>query len=525
MNSLEPVIGQCSYIGLANLTQNVNTKNDAKNSISAPCPHFKAFEKAHPKEAAFIRKEADHEEVVPTTANVDVRTLKSESLYTYPSDDDTCHNLAYKYASRHLSYIKSDVIQPGEPMTFKSSSAAGILGKVTGTAKTVNYLPSETFNKYKFDIQHIPIQIINFKDEFLSPEDLARTKIRFVDNVDKSFLFKQKYFFDKQNHKLVENHATSWIKYGFSKQYGGFNELTSSYEDCAVILFSDVSGYDIAAVLREVYQIRLGHMKLSDDPETRALQLRLLEYTIFYTLNPVRLYPNGQIFAFDKSNSSGQNNTAPDNSILHVIIAFDLIITLWFDMFGVYPTYDECINNTTVALYSDDKALGFKNHFVPEVSRLAQVETEVYAKYGMTIKKSASKIVTHIPGTLIKDGDFEFLGSSNQWSDEDCFYFPIPREKKLCTSLVKYLTCTRDVLDVTNQFQKIVQIESLLFRTPFYGPVKAYREFFIQNHPDLDVDAAIECVEGLTDIDSLDLRKTKSLFTGREGSTILKALL
>jgi len=226
---------------------------------------------------------------------------------------------------------------------------------------------------------------------------------------------------------------------------------------------------------------------------------------------------------FDKSNSSGQNNTAPDNSILHTIIVFDYLITLWFLLFGVMPSYEDIMKNTVCALYSDDKALGLKNHFQPTKELAEKTEVEVYAKYGMTIKKSASKIITHIPGNLIENGEFEFLGSTNLWSEEDSFYYPIPRERKLCTSLVKYLTCTRDVLDTTNQFQKIVQIEQLLHKTHLYEAVVAYRKHFMKKHPEIDIDSAIEQMDGLVDLSSLDLKNTRALFTGRENN-ILNAM-
>ena len=513
-----PVLGQVNYIAQTKTTQNVNNKPDAKNSINVPCPYFHDFAKSNPQDARTIKLSADHEEVVPTTCNVGVREKKSSSDYVYPSEDDPVHKLAVQFAKRHLAYIKSPIKEDSD-LDFKGQSAAGIIGKHTGTPKTQEFLESEIFDKYKYEVDYIPIQIVNTKDEFLTPEDLARNKIRFVDNVGKEFLFKQKVLFDNQNKKLIEHCQTAWIKYGFSKQFGGFDRLCALYEQCSLLVFSDVSGYDTSSVLKTVYQLRLFLLDVSKYAKNQADMDWLngiINHVVYWTLNPCRLHPNGQVYQFDKSNSSGQNNTAPDNSILHVIITFDLNITMWFDMFGKYPTYNEIMNLTVVSLYSDDKAVGYIQPFVPTAHRLKEIETQVYKKYGMVIKESASRIITHIPGELFKDGEFEFLGSYNKWIPEKDAYWPIPRERKLATSATKILTCTKKSLSPVDHYLKLVQLETQLYHTHLFEPMSNYRKWFQNKYSDYNLTDNLDKMEYMNDLDSISAQGVEYLILGRE---------
>lgn len=521
--STPPVIGQVSFLAQTKTTQNVNVKPDAKNSISAPCSFFKDFERCEPKTARIIRKHADHEEVVPTTNNVNIRQAKGVTDFVYPSEDDPIMKMATTFTKRHLAYMKAPVKSVNDETEFKGGSAAGIIGKNTGTPKTEEYLQSPLFEQYKWNTDHIPIQVVNTKDEFLSPEDLARNKIRFVDNVGKEFLFKQKILFDNQNKKLIKHCNEAWIKYGLSKQFGGFDRLCASYEKCSLISFSDISGYDIASVLETVYKIRLFLLDISaytKDDLSKEFLSKIVNHVLYYTLNPVRLHPNGQIFQFDKSNSSGQNNTAPDNSILHELITFYLNIVVWYDMFHRYPTYEELIEHLVVSLYSDDKAVGYIAPFVPTVTRLKELEMDVYKRFGMTIKESASRIITHVPGELFNDGEFEFLGSYNKWIDEGTIscYWPLPRERKLATSATKVLTCTKDQLDPLDHYLKLVQLETQLQYTELAEPMTIYRKWFENKYTHLNLSDDIDRIEFLNSIDSISRKGIEYLITGQESS-------
>jgi hypothetical protein len=465
---------------------NVNTKPTAVNSISVPCPYFQEFKKHDPTSAAMIKDLADHEEVVPTTCNVTTRYGKSSSEYIVPDKEtDPIWKLALGYADMHLSYMTAPIKMPDDEYTYNMSSSAGLIGKMCGAPKTRDYIQTDLFDHYAEDTDHIPIQMVQTKDEFLSPEDLARNKIRFVDCVDKSFLHKQKTLFDNQNNKLKEHHDTKWIKYGFTKQYGGFNTMCCTFEKCSKISYSDCSGYDTACVLDEPYRQRRKFLKLPKSIDMRWFTV-LWIYTVWYTLNPCRLYPNGQILFFKKSNSSGQNNTAADNCIWHEDIIWYLLLTIWFFKYGTYAQYEEILANCEVAIYSDDKALGLFDKLDIEVEDFIRIEQEVYAKFGMTIKPSASRVVSRIPGSIMKDGDFEFLGSTNKYVSDKDQHFPMPRSRKLCTSLVKVLTCTKDILSPVDQYMKIKQIEGLMSLTPEKSAITNFLKFMEDQYPEVD---------------------------------------
>jgi hypothetical protein len=493
---------------------NVNTKPDAVNSISVPCPYFLEFQKTDRANAAIIKSLADHEEVVPTTCNVNVRYGKSSSDYICPDKTtNKAWRLAIQYANMHLSYMKATIKLPDEEYVYNMSSSAGIIGKICGVPKTKEYIQTELFDTYCEDTNHIPIQLVQTKDEFLSPEDLARNKIRFVDCVDKSFLHKQKTLFDNQNSNLKKHHENNWIKYGFVKQYGGFNKMVCQFEKCSLISFSDCSGYDTSCILDEPYNHRVNHLQVPKDINKEWFTT-LLTYVIFYTLNPCRLYPNGQILFFKKSNSSGQNNTAADNCIYHEDIIWYLLITLWFFIYGTYPEYNDILNNSVVSIYSDDKALGLYGRLSLDGEDFARIEREVYAEFGMVIKESASRVVVRNPDTIMKDGDFEFLGSYNYYDVKTDQHYPMPRSRKLCTSLTKVLTCTKDVLSPSDQFMKIKQIEGLMEFTPEKSAVSKFLEFLVSSYPEIDPNVLDD---RLSDVSNKTLGSTEHyLWTGFE---------
>jgi hypothetical protein len=148
--------------------------------------------------------------------------------------------------------------------------------------------------------------------------------------------------------------------------------------------------------------------------------------------------------------------------ILHLIIIYDLIITIYFYIYKSLPKYDEFQTLFVLAVYSDDKILGLTSKLPIDVITFQTIERQVYAKYGMIIKESASRAFVHQPGTIFKDDSLEFLGSESHWSDVNDCYMPRPRTGKLCTSLCKSLVLDKTNLDAKQQFSKLLMIKSLL---------------------------------------------------------------
>lgn len=510
-----------TYIGKLKLQQPVNHNPLAKTAIEAPCEIFKQFQAEMPEVAKEIRKHATWKEVVPTDENVKIRLDKTFTPMVYPEDEIS--KLAYEFACKHLNYITAPIKEATGVFEFKGNSASGLLGKMTGTPHTSEYIQSTTFEKYRWDCDNIPLQVITCKDEFLSPEDLARKKIRFTEIVPKEFLFKQKVLYDNQNAniKMGSIDPKNWIKYGYSKQYGGFNRIIAQFEPFSLISTSDISGYDIHAKLHAVYNLRhrFLHLKTHCEAYFRKIQ-QLINHVRFYTENPVRVLPDGTIIQLDGSNSSGQNNTATDNSILHIIILFDLAIHIWFAIYGSFPTYIDIIENMNCAVYSDDAIKGFSEKMFLPLDRYQEIETQVYARYGMTIKASASKVFTHTPNTRFgyyHDGtlEMEFLGSSAKWDPDSELYVPLPREGKLTTSLSKMLIVTRKPLSREDEYQKIYQISMLLSFTSLFPYVSKYLEWYVAKNPDIDRDLIHYQMDELT-YSSPKFGDSSYIFSGRE---------
>lgn len=377
------------------------------------------------------------------------------------------HDLAVHFTRRMLAKALSVPCKTRKhPLTFNADSSSGLTGKKTGFPKTCDFLDTEAFHTLIHDTNHIPIEIMNYKAELLDIEaDLKRNKLRLVSCSDKTFLAKQKILFDNQNESFKNNFQSSWIKYGLVKQYGGFDELVAGFEPYSLISLSDVSGYDKSAVLSDVYDIRAEFLILSEDPEENLFQRELLDYVTYYTLNPFRVLPDGNIVSNEFSNSSGQNNTTTDNCILHLIIIFNLLIKLYTNKHGITPTYEEIINNANAAIYSDDKVLGITEQLLPSsLEEFIEIERSTYLEYGMVIKKTASKAFLHPSGDLFLGEDsIEFLGSTSLWNPELSIYSMVPRTGKLTSSLTqKIIAFNDDDLTPEQQYSKLIQIYSLL---------------------------------------------------------------
>jgi len=496
-----------SRIGTINLTQQYD--KDGNNFYDKTDSYFHNFRKSFPDEASTITAGATYREVRPLVKNVDAAIKKNDNEYTYPAKDNVTHKLALEFTKRYLRrYLTVPVKLPGDPMDFNMQSSAGLLGKKTGYPKTPEYLKSPIFDKYKADCESIPIQLVNHKDEFLSvADDLSRDKVRLVDSVGKEFLFKQKLLYDNQNQSFSDNWKIGFIKYGMVKQYGGFSRFVRLFELCELLSMSDVSGYDKCAILKDVYELRNELLILPGDPALAAEYKKMLDYVTHYTLNPVRCFYDGSIVMQDHSNSSGQNNTTIDNSILHVIIVFNLIIQIYFDINKELPTYSQFLTHFELGVYSDDKTLGLKNLPIT-TEEYAIKEIKVYAEYGMVIKKSASKCFSHMPGTLFTDENpIEFLGSNSHWSEIDDMYLPKPRLGKLCTTLCKKLVLQKKDISPLDQFSKLVMILALLVDVDplLKAAVETFIIFIMDEHP-------LQIVEFQNLLDTFDLKDISNTF-------------
>lgn len=447
-------------LGKLNLTQLLSPHGDRYNGNI--CSYFKEFSSVHRYHADIISYNATSREVKPNRENSEIAIKKNDQPFVYPKESDKFYSLAREYSWCSLSkYLIQPPLFGIRDMQFAKDSSSGIIGLKTGLPKTANFLGSAPFLKYSSNIDYIPIKKINFKNEFLDVKaDLDRKKIRLVDCEDKCFIYKQKFLYDNQNHALQQGNAQSDIKYGMVKQFGGFSEFISSFEDCFLISCSDISGYDKSYVGIDVQDFRnkglaVGScgMYKEDNP--------LVTHVSYYTLNPVRLLWDGSVISQDHSNSSGQNNTATDNCILHDIIAKDLVLNCFYHVYGRFPIdFSEFKQSYVLGLYSDDKVLGL--NFEIDTCDFKEIEVAVYLKYGMVIKETASKVIEHSPGQRFSvDDGIEFLGGTAVYVVDADGYLPRPRVGKLMTSLTRRLNDEPD-LSITEQYNKVYSIYELL---------------------------------------------------------------
>ncbi len=501
------------------------------NHYNVKDSYFLAFSKVDPESAAVLEQASTSREVKPNKNSVKAALEKNNNPYTYPDPDDIVYKLAEDFTTRYLldkcNFLQMCKIPGQDEVTFNGASSAGLIGKKTGHPKTKGYIESDTFKKFSLNCDFLPLQLVVTKDEFLDIEtDLSRNKCRLVDITGKEDIYKSKILYDNQNKALHDNCETSFIKYGMTKQYGGFDRLVTSFEGCSFISKSDCSGYDKSAVLTGVYAIRNKCLVLPQDgSEERELYEKLMDYVTHHTLNPIRVLHDGTVILQDHSNSSGQNNTTTDNSILHLIICFYLAIVIYAKTHKQAPLYRELIEYIQLAIYSDDKIFGIRGECSLTIEELVDVEREVYRRFGMTIKESASEWITHQPGELFKDGEIEFLGGTCHWEDGFDMYLPIPRVGKLCTSVTRTLVETKVELDPVEQFTKLVSILSLLVE-PSDAIYKALARFvyhtYLEYPKERYVFDDIIKAHHLKDISTLSAYKPNAIWTNQSGREFFK---
>lgn len=473
-----------TVIGRSRLTQKFSeTPASKKNYYETKDRYFLAFEKKFPADAAKLIENATSREVRPYKESVDAAMKKKDTLLKTVDPNDKKFLLAMEFATRHLFPLLQQPVVLDKVVEFNGASSAGLTGKQTGFPKTVDYLQSTAFDELREKVDYIPIELVNTKDEFLSLQDdlVARNKIRLVNCCEKHEIYKQKILYDNQSRAFQAQCSNYFIKYGFTKQYGGFNRLIMEFEPYEKISLSDVSGYDTDALLSIVYSIKNKYLMFPVN--NGQYWLDIMSHVTYYACNPVRLYPNGEITQSDHSNSSGQGCTTIDNSILHEVIIWYEAISLYLAVEGDYPLYEECRDIFNAAIYSDDKILGFKgkyaHHFTDE--EFSEFEIGIYKDFGMTIKKSASKVFTHVSNTVFTEEDgMEFLGSTAVWDHRREIYIPKPRLGKLCSSLVYKLVHHDDAdLELDQQFSKVIQIHSLMRACPeeITAPVISFLNF------------------------------------------------
>lgn len=418
-------------------------------------PIFMEFAKSGWVDCSPIYNKSDSERVRPLKEHLDLSIAKCDVPRKTPSFSDPVYAHAFELVWQYLRDDLSVVLTPDlvKEAEFNMSASAGYPYTVYGYRSKGKAFESEMFEDLMNRHDYAPLDTVNSKDEFLSKDDLERKKLRTTFGAPLDKVAKQKFFFDAQNSNIIKSSSSKWIQYGMTKQYGGFHRAVSQLEQFSDIVQSDASGWDRNSYLGPVYLLRLRGLCI---PFTLK---DLLDDTVFHSVFPTILLPDGAVYIRITGNDSGGNNTASDNSILHLLIVFHLLCEAYYREYNELPDLETLLFNALILIYSDDKLGGINlSYFGLNHSTFALLEQEIYGRYGMVIKPS-SILVTANKGRV--DPSHEFLGSFLHFNEQAARYVPYPRIGKICASITR-VGLNADLSDV-EYFMKVLQLTLLSY--------------------------------------------------------------
>jgi hypothetical protein len=401
-------------------------------------------------------KEVTYERVRALERTCDISLKKCDVPLVQPNFLDPIFLDSYE---KTCSYMRPVLIAPVDmgPFEIKASASPGVYYKQLGYEDKGEAYASPEYKELVSRTDYWPIDSAATKDEFLPIEDLENDKLRTTFTVQADLCMKSKILYNKQNKNIIANHEDHWIKYGMSKESGGFHRFVRKFERklCTHVVLSDCSGWDRKSPLEVVYTIRNRYLILPDS--MKALQ----EWVTFHTVHPLIVLPNGDLVIRLTGNNSGGNNTASDNSILHTQILMHLFVYRHYKIYGFFPTLDDILNNCEVGIYSDDKATAINFEFYQwDVDSYKEDERYIYSLYGMVIKPSAQKV--YLKGDRL-DTRFEFLGSTAIYHPKYEMYIPYPRVGKIAASIVR---CGLTKLEPKEMIMKVLTLTYLLTSVP-----------------------------------------------------------
>jgi hypothetical protein len=354
--------------------------------------------------------------------------------------------------------------------------------------------------------------------EALADEDLETGKLRTVALAPAYFVCCQKYFFDAQNQAMKANHHHTWGKYGWVKQFGGFNTLFSRLRRFTMVADSDVSGWDRLIFLLWCYELRLrgifeyygleysGAFAINalfgdDDPLFLAsfakmkppFSLHFLKWVVFESIFPVQSLHNGLIVRRPTGNNSGNNDTTTDNTLAHEIIATHGSIRALseFEDIDLVPMPLEEATSVLLDwfeffLFGDDNANGNNLSWTEE--QYSQFWMSHYLLYGLTLKKKAVHCLKKPKGSPFSG--ISFLGSTAIY--ENGHFVPYPRIGKSMYSLCCVMRGKEDTLDLITA--KLEALWDIISPCSKYAPFREAMHHFalhlrplLQNEVDHDL--------------------------------------
>jgi len=418
-------------------------------------PIFAQFTNTKTVDTSYVEKMATQRVVKLTRKNIDISFAKCDRPKTNPDDDletyvvDTLVK-EYLYGQLHVP-----VLGPLDEMSFNTGTSPGKKWKKRGYPKKKDLLDDPNFEEKVWSFE-IPVWDVNGKIEILPLEEIKAHKARTTFNCPCDFLTIVKILYDNQNAAMVDMARESVIKYGYSKEYGGFDRLGKDLEDFEEVDEDDASGYDRSVWLGDVYHLRNSMLIYPNED----IYLFAIEWCTQHTVYPLVGSPDGVIRRRKTGNNSGSNNTCADNSIKHLIICFRLVCKIFENKFGRWPTLNEILDNHLFNIYSDDNLAGNNLKYLDMTYEEYRIwKVAVYAEYGLVLKPS-QHFHSSGPGKL--NPKHSFLGSSFHYDDDLRKYVPFPRIEKICSSLYYF----QKTLPPLQQLMKFVAIQVLSVYVP-----------------------------------------------------------
>jgi hypothetical protein len=323
---------------------------------------------------------------------------------------------------------------------------------------------TEEMSKYYDEV----FKVLN-KIEFLPKEDIENKKSRTYFCGNTPLVIRQKLMYDNMDEKMcdnVENFFKCWSRYGFTRQYGGFDRLARAHkkieERCARLGIdpkyiryktADVSGWDRAmSVMKEIYELRAKLFGPMNDK-----QREIHEYIARNLVEPFCVTYLGEIYQRFAGNCSGSGKTTSDNTIGHTMIEMYCWIKMFYEKNERMPQYEEIIDAVIESLYGDDDLGSFiitewidgPDDKLDEMFKEKYIS--LYQEFGLTIKPSAFKVQNTLEG-------LEFLGGSLQYNYKQKAYLAVPRVSKVATTLTYLLEGERNLI----QYASIIQAAYML---------------------------------------------------------------
>lgn len=440
------------------------------------CHYFKEYLINH--KSPYIQENASYRRVKLNFDNIFTSIRKADVPRVEPPFHDPLFKVAIEYAYLYLHDSLYSEVAFDRVYEYGSDTSAGFpYTKMTEQHAKLNKkgkaIESDLYKDFMDREDYVPLSTVNGKDEFLQKSEIDGGKARTIFAVPLDLIMKTKFFFDAQNEKIVQNAEHSWIKYGFVKQYKGFDTLFKELEKFTDIFQGDLSGYDRTILLQLVYHLRGRGLNVKEfEPRLR----HMYEWVVMHTVYPIIILPNGLVVQRQTGNNSGGNNTASDNSIAHLLIMFYFLIRIYYDAFEDIPTLDFITEESHVNIYSDDTlgGINLKSFGIHSSEEFIDKWIENYAIFGLTLKKN-TVLVTHKPVGGRVDSRHEFLGSTAVYSP-DVGYLPYPRVGKICSSIL--YEPIGGSLDLHNHFQKTLQLAELAFADgQMFNEIISYLKF------------------------------------------------